>query len=206
MNYFKSPQNLRRRSLLAPSLLGLWALSVCVLLTLLMAGHLAPFAAAPALASTALYTHKLTGQPKGWQMLHVLAENCLCSESVTKALLERGRDASLAAEGVVLVGNDQNQKSRFEKAGFSFTTLAPDAVYAETGVEAAPTLIVIDDHGVIRYTGGYFQRRERTESLDLKILATVRAGGTSPALPSYGCAFSRRLQIAVDPLGLKYNP
>jgi len=171
-----------------------------------MAGHLAAFAVAPALASTVSFTQKLTGQSKGWQMLHVLADGCLCSTSVMENLLKRGRDPSLSAEGIVFVGGDQSQRSRFEQAGFSFTNMSPDDALAVTGVEAAPTLVLIDDQGAIRYSGGYYQRRERTESLDLKILATARAGGTSPTLPTYGCAFSRRLQVATDPFAFKYRP
>lgn len=185
--------------------LGLWMGCVSVLLTLLMSSHVVPFAAAPALDRAALVAHRLNQSDKGWQLLHVVAEKCNCSSDVMTYLLSRGPSKEVAGEGVVLVGHRPDLESQFKAAGFHYQEMAPASVFENTGLEAAPTLVVVDDAGNIRYTGGYYQRRERTEALDLAILARVRQGKAVSRLPSFGCAFTKRLQAAVDPLGLKYS-
>lgn len=184
--------------------IGLWAASCSVLVTLLVAGHVAPFMAAPVLATTVLFTHKLNDTFDGWQALHIVADGCNCSSDVVSHLVARGLDRRLSAEGVVLVGHSPELEQKLKTIGFRYAELAPGAVTGTTGIEAAPTLVVISPTGEILYTGGYYAKRERTEALDGKIVGLVMAGQAVKPLPLFGCAFSKRLQAATDPLGLKY--
>lgn len=184
--------------------LGLWVLAISVLLTLLMAGHIAPFVQTGVAATTANFAHTLSQSTQGWQALHVVADGCNCSNDVINRLLSRGREARLAAEGVVLVGHRPDLAQKFTAAGFAYTEMASSDVAEQIGIEAAPTLVLIDERAAIRYTGGYYARRERTEALDHSVLTAAMVGQEVKPLPVFGCAFSKRLQEAVDPLGLKY--
>lgn len=194
------------RNLVGKVFLAVWGLTVSVLLTMLISQHLAPFAAAPANTKTLGFIARMTGAVNRWQMLHIVVDDCACSTDVIEHLLARKREPRLDAEALVLVGHRPDLGARFAQAGFAYSELPATDVVAETGIEAGPTLVVVDDAGVIRYSGGYYARRERTENLDGAVLRDLMAGREVAALPVFGCAFSKRLQAASDPLGLKYTP
>lgn len=192
------------RDLVGKVALSLWAIGTSVIMTLLMAGHYA-FAASPETEATIGFTHRLTGTDEGWQILHVLANGCPCSGDVLKSLLRRKANPGASAEAVVLVGHRPDLRTKLTALGFRYSEVAAESVVDTTGVQSAPTLIVIDPQSRIRYSGGYYVARERTEAKDLEIFASLRAGREVARLPLFGCAFSKELQEAVDPLGLKYS-
>ena len=65
---------------------------------------------------------------------------------------------------------------------------------ARVGVEAAPILIVIDPSGVVRYAGGYTERKQGPVVADIRILRATERGDAPVALPIFGCAVSERLR------------
>jgi hypothetical protein len=186
------------------AVLALWVGAVCLTMTLLSASHEAPFATPKVVPAAAGYLDALTGVANGWRLLHVVRQDCACSSDVARHLLERGRNARAAAEGVLFVGHDAALGERLRASGFAYAELDAGAVFATTGIEVAPTMVAVDPQGEVRYAGGYYARRERTQALDADILGQLIAGQTVAPLPSFGCAFSKRLQAAADPLGLKY--
>ena len=64
---------------------------------------------------------------------------------------------------------------------------------------------MVDPAGVVRYAGGYTARKQGLELRDRQILGDLMASGTTPLLPLYGCAVSKRLQAILDPIGIKYG-
>lgn len=189
---------------LGKALLVLWLIIASVVITLVMSGHVAPFASVRPSSTAAEFVHALTHARHGWQMAHLILEDCACSQDVARHLAARGISHEVDAEVVVLLGHSNVLPSRMQNAGFLYAEVDPQKVVQESGVEVAPTLLIIDEAGSIRYAGGYYQNAERTVALDLDILRRVKGGEVAESLPSFGCAFSQQLQRLSDPLGLKY--
>ncbi len=198
------PQGTGKSLLWGKIFLVLWVIAVSLLLSLLGAQHAAPFARSSALGGTTSFVHSLTQESGAWQMLHVVADGCRCSARVIDHLLQRGRYAGLGAEAVVVIGHRPDWERKLRALGFSYAELSGDAVAEKTGVEAAPTLVIIDPQGTVRYAAGYYKTWQLIEAQDAAILQQVKQGQDPVPLPLFGCAFSQRLQAAVDPLRLKY--
>ena len=190
------------RELFGYGILWGWAGGCCVILTLLMAGHTAAFKSSSD-ERQARFLEQLHPDVRGWQALHVLRSECKCSADVGSHLLARGLDSRLDWETVVLIGNDPERQASFERAGFVYLEMTPGQVVTDIGVESVPTMVLVST-GAVGYLGGYYRHRERTEALDGMIITKVLGGEPVEALPSFGCALSKRLQEAVDPLGLTY--
>lgn len=84
--------------------------------------------------------------------------------------------------------------------GFRVTYVTADQLAITYHVEAVPLLVVVDPAGVVRYASGHASRKQGPAPRDLEILASVRATREVAALPLFGCAASRTLQRALDPL------
>ncbi|HVV49418.1 MAG TPA: hypothetical protein VHO06_07160 [Polyangia bacterium] len=200
------------RSAFGRLLLGVWAAAILLVGAFLMAGHLValplPRAADERLPAT------LPGGPQlaagKWVAVHILYESCGCSKRVLTHLLARGARADLR-ETVAFVrepgagASIAETRTAIEHAGFGFEALSPDALVARYHVESAPSLLVADGGGTVRYLGGYNRRSGSLAFEDLTIIDRLRAGGSAAPLPVFGCAVSSRLQGAIDPLGIKYR-
>ncbi|MCX6596398.1 MAG: hypothetical protein NTV70_08525 [Acidobacteria bacterium] len=122
-----------------------------------------------------------------WQLIHVLADGCACSNRVRAYLKQRpGIDG--VRERLVPVDG----ASRLRLANLSME------------ISAAPLLIVVAPDGRVRYAGGYSQRRDAQDGFhDREILAKLSRGSAVEPLPVYGCATSRQMRARLDPFGLK---
>jgi hypothetical protein len=139
----------------------------------------------------------------GWLMVHVIYQNCSCTNSLTSSLLERGRQPGVD-ESIIFVGDDEAFKRKFEARGFSFSFESRDEIADQYGIEAAPMLLIFSPQDHLEYGGGYFERPSVYRSIDQKYLARLKKGENVEALPLYGCAVSTRLQKITDPFGIKY--
>lgn len=157
-------------------------------------------------ALQAKFLQSINPDKKGWQAIHVLADRCQCSADVAFHLLKRGRDFRLVAETVIFIGHDPDRKSQLTMAGFRFLEMSGNDVVNTIGIESAPNMVLVDPDGLVKYAGGYYEHRERTKAMDSFIITQTMADMQTGSLPSFGCAISRRLQAATDPLGLKYSP
>jgi len=184
--------------------LGAWVVISTVTITLLMATHIAPFRA-QADPRQVTFLRQLDPTVAGWQAMHVLAHPCECSADVGIHLINRGRDKRLTSETVIFIGKDESQRQKFEAAGFRYLEMTGEEVVRTTGVEAAPSMTLLSDASEVAYVGGYYQHRSRTEALDGPIIAKAIAGVRTDSLPTFGCAISKRMKEATDPLGMKYS-
>lgn len=201
---------------LGTAVLGAWAAAILIVGAFLMAGHLVSLPA-PAMAGERLTT-AVAGKAalaKGrWSALHILYDGCGCSSRVLAHLLARGPRSDLQ-ETVIYAGepgaggpaapSGTSTNDQVRRAGFQFEALTPAELEARYQVEAAPIMVIADPRGAVRYVGGYTDRSGAKQINDLAIIDQLESGGAVPALPVFGCAVSRRVQDAIDPLGLKYR-
>jgi hypothetical protein len=147
---------------------------------------------------------RLPAQHGRWLVLHVLDEDCLCSQRVLDHLLASPRPAE-TAERIVLISRheDAARVAAIRAHGFDLDVVTPDQLVARYRVEAAPLLVIVSPADGVRYVGGYTPRKQAADIRDVQILAAVRAGERVVPLPTFGCAVGARLSQTVDPLGLR---
>ncbi len=134
-----------------------------------------------------------------WVALHVLSGTCGCSARALDHLLSSERPPEVL-EKILWVGPASPLLEAARQRGFRVTYVTADQLATTYHVEAVPLLVVVDPAGVVRYAGGYASRKQGPAPRDLEILASVRAKREVVALPLFGCAASRTLQRALDPL------
>jgi hypothetical protein len=136
--------------------------------------------------------------------VHVLYAACRCSQRIFDHLFESARPSEYR-ETILLVGDDPSVAARASAAGFDLVAVTPQALATEFHIEAAPLLLVLDPDGRIRYAGGYSERKQGYEALDVEIMLGLMSGVAASELPLYGCGVSMELQAVLDPMGLKYE-
>jgi thioredoxin-related protein len=147
----------------------------------------------------------LNPDSEGWTAIHTLMSGCNCSSDVGKHLLQRGRVSELASETVLLIDAKDEEAKDFEAKGFQTKRLKSQELVEVFGLEAAPSMVILNPDREVAYLGGYYARSARTEALDLKVIADLKRDGYAKALPLFGCAVGERLQTALDPSKLKYR-
>lgn len=170
----------------------------------LLAGHVfampTPPPDAPALGS-GLEGARPPGQ-KGWFALHVIYGECGCSRRIVEHLVAR-RPRADVGERIALVGNDPTLRAALTAAGYEVEGLEMDQLQERYGISAVPTLAVLGPDDTVRYVGGYTRRKRGPAIADDEILDGLLAGDQPEQLPVFGCAISRELRNATDPLGLR---
>jgi thioredoxin-related protein len=147
----------------------------------------------------------LNPDAKDWTAVHTLMSGCNCSSDVGKHLLKRGRSAEFSSETVLLIDAEEAEAKAYEAKGFQTKRLKGQELVEVFGLEAAPSMVVLNPSGEVAYLGGYYAQSARTEALDLKVIADLKRDGKTKALPLFGCAVGERLQSAIDPSKLKYR-
>lgn len=196
----------RKRSWLTRGSLLLWLAATSVGATYLVSGHWVPLPVSEEpyedVARAMAQTREASG---GWLTLHILYEDCGCSQGVLAHLLDSA-PASGATERIVLVGDDDEGEGEAETArarGYEVEVLTPEELGARYHVQAAPLYAVLSPRDELVYIGGYTSRKRGPEPKHQTILAELMAGRTVAPLPPLGCAVSASLKQAVDPLGLR---
>jgi hypothetical protein len=191
------------RAKLGRAVLALWVVGGVVLGAALLAFHV-PGLPTPAPADPRLVALVAAGPPS-WRLIHVLYADCACSSRVLDHLLARGR-VSDYDEHIILIGHGPRDLARARAAGWSVENPSEAEATQRYGLESAPVLVVADDRRVIRYVGGYTDRKQSLAIHDLDLAASLRRDDPLPILPVIGCAVSARLKGWVDPLGIKSIP
>jgi hypothetical protein len=129
--------------------------------------------------------------------VHVLYSDCRCSQRVAEHLATTERPQGWS-EIVLWIGDDAPPAGLAQRFDLRRATAAELASY---GVESAPSMILADPAGNIRYAGGYTDRKQGPVIEDLRILTAVRRSEDVSNLPLFGCAVSARLKsdLAVLP-------
>ena len=189
--------------------IAFWVPIVLVIGAYLLGGHLltlpAPTRENPQLTHAIAAIQIADGRDR-WVVLHVLYEDCRCSARMLNHLLSRGADPTII-ERIVFVETSVHEPSaagsvRAESRGFGFERLSAEELGARYGVQAAPLMVVADPKGVVRYIGGYTDRKGSLQFRDREIVRALRAQNDVAALPVFGCPVSKALDDAVDPFGL----
>lgn len=187
-------------------LFAVWGGALSVICAYFLGSHLltlpVPSHDDPVLAAQ-LESRRTPADQGRWQVLHVLYGECKCSRQVAEHILDRGSLADDVVERVLFVGDDPEMTAAFQARGYAVETTTPDALNADWNVPAAPVMVVADPFGGLQYVGGYTDRKQGPDVRDLAILSSVRDQVSVPALPLFGCAVSRELAAAVDPLGIR---
>jgi len=187
--------------------IGFWAWAALVMFAgaSLTAAHSYGLPKPPASALEA--TVQLLREPgdTGWLVIHVLYGKCPCSQRIRTHLIDRKRTPD-AAETVLIIDGDESMAAPLRDAGFAVRTLTAAELRDRYHIEAAPLLVVASPSGELRYRGGYTARPSSTEVHDVEIIRDARSASPPESLPLFGCAVSRELQRALDPLGIKYAP
>lgn len=138
----------------------------------------------------------------GWHMVHIVYDDCRCSESVLDHLVARGVVAD--AETVVRIGTHPVAGvDRIRARGFTVLDLTPREAEDTLGVVGAPMLVVVQPTGAVAYAGGYTRTKQAALKADLAIYRSSRAGIAVTPLPVLGCAVNERTKKRIDPLGLR---
>jgi len=147
---------------------------------------------------------RLPSQRGRWLAVHVLDQDCKCSQRVLDHLLAGPRPLAVA-ERVVLIASAvaPERIAAITAAGFDLDIVTPDQLFARYHLEAAPLLVVADPANTVRYIGGYGPRKQAADLRDVAMIEALERGERVAPLPTFGCAVSRGLRTAVDPLGIR---
>jgi hypothetical protein len=192
------------RGFVARTLFAVWVPVVLLIGSYLMGAHLLtlpkPSPEDPGVRAAVAQSRRPDEQGK-WLTLHLLYAECGCSQNVLAHLLTR-RATPDGAERIVFIGHDDAVRDRATRAGFGFEAIAAEALESRYLVVAAPLMIVVDPTGAVRYVGGYTDRKKGRAIHDVAILTALHEGRTVAALPTFGCAVSRKLKGELDPFNL----
>lgn len=196
------PRSWPRRALLATAFAA-WLVGTAAMCGYLLASHTLTLPT-PATGDAELRAALAAQHPqRSWLTLHVLDQDCRCSQRVLAHLLTRGpmRDAN---ERVVWVAGtpDATSLAAIRARGFALDVLSPDALVARYHLAAAPLLVIVAPDGDVRYLGGYAPRKQAADLRDTGVIAATRLGLRVAPLPTFGCAIGA-LRDAVDPLRLR---
>jgi hypothetical protein len=195
----------RRSSRWAAPLLTWWAGTLLFVGAVLLGRHVValPKPARNAQVARAFAELRQPADQGRWLAVHVLYAGCGCSARVVDHLIGSPPAPSATLRELVLwVGHDPQVEGRLSGAGFRLLTLEPEALRDRFQVDAAPVMIVLDEHDRIRHVGGYTARKQGPDIQDRKILAALLRGESPDENPVLGCAVSGPLKAALDPLGL----
>jgi hypothetical protein len=141
---------------------------------------------------------------KRWLAVHVLYAECRCSQRILEHLATSTRPAQVR-EKLLLVGDAQQRTAASEllaRRGVPVIGTTADTLRARFHIESAPLLLVLDPHDVVRYAGGYSQRKQGIALLDAQIIRELVAQQRPAELPLFGCAVSKELQRVLDPVSV----
>jgi hypothetical protein len=190
-----------------------WAL-LCVLLGgFLLARHLLTLPTPPAGDPSLVRAIAATRSPaeRGrWLALHVLYDECGCSQRVLDSLLSGAPRTRLAGvvERVVYISDHAAPPvlaGALAARGFALDVVTPDQLGARYHLEAAPLLVVVAPDDTLRYLGGYTPRKQIADVRDVAIITLTRIGVHVAPLPTFGCAVSTTLRDQLDPLAITRN-
>ena len=200
-----SRQN-RPANWLGRTVLSIWAPIAFVAIGTLAVGHWwtlpKPDAKDPVVG--AAIHDRWQGSSRRWVGVHVLYSMCKCSERILRHLADR-RPMPDMTEVVVLVGANDEFERMIRETGYELEVLTPAQLSQNYHVQSAPMFAVMDPSGVLRYLGGYTERKQGLMIQDVTIVERVRGELPVAELPLFGCAVSRSLQALLDPLGIKYR-
>jgi hypothetical protein len=153
--------------------------------------------------SSAVATRRSTQQGQ-WLAVHILDQECKCSQRVLDRLLAERRPSGIV-ERVVMIASEVTPErvAAIHAKGFDLDIVTAEQLAERYRVQAAPLLIVLDPADAVRYVGGYTPRKQADDVRDVAMIAALRRGESVEPLPTFGCAVGRALKEKIDPLGIR---
>ncbi|MFO0941347.1 MAG: hypothetical protein U0930_11320 [Pirellulales bacterium] len=194
------------KSTLAKAFFSAWATVLLVICSSLMVSHWVALPVpknAQMLINNTVSTSATTQDIK---VFHILLKSCPCSRRIVNHLKVRPAIQGVK-EYVVLVGSP-GEMSEYDwsfPVHFDVSFQSKEEIVRKTGIESAPLLLVTQADAGLVYSGGYTNRKQGLEIQDSEIINAIKRGIRPNPLPVLGCAISKKLKSAIDPLGLKYS-
>lgn len=144
------------------------------------------------------------GDAGRWLAVHVLYAECRCSRRILEHLASSTRPVGVQ-EKLLLVGTPEQATAARRLVGlrgFEVVKTNPEALWARFHIQAAPLLLVADPGDVVRYAGGYSERKQGFALLDTEIIRELVTKRQPAELPLFGCAVSKELQGVLDPVSV----
>ncbi len=145
---------------------------------------------------------KISEIPNDFGMIHILTEECGCSQIIAEYLIERKATPGIS-ESVMFLGDSKTYEQSLSKSGFKILKSKNIKSY----IEGVPLLIIHNKAGEIKYSGGYAKTMVTpiTKIQDLALLEQIKNKTAPENFHIQGCAVAKNLQKELDPLGLKYS-
>ncbi len=131
----------------------------------------------------------------GRTVYHFLTEDCRCSERLIEHLASR-HPRTGQHEVVVWMGKKQHRLNELASLGYEVRS---ESDVEQSGVLAAPWLLVREANGRVVYSGGY----EPAPHWESRILFHIDHRTRQASLPTTGCATSRAMRAESLLLRLK---
>jgi hypothetical protein len=153
---------------------------------------------------TLLKTNKKMG------IIHFLTPACGCSSEVLDHLIKRSPLDSETIKEMIVILDDYNSyySMKLEQKGykvFNFSSRSENKVVKS--IRGVPLLVVFDKNKISRYVGGYSEALiSPMTTIDISpLIAKIKNSKSNiKEYPIKGCAVSKKYQIILDPLGIKY--
>jgi hypothetical protein len=177
------------------AILAIWCLLLSVVVINLMAKHWIPLPHPSANDSDwqrSSYTKmEWTGSGR-WQVFHILADGCPCSDRILSHL--QGRPQVDDVDETIVFMSDEPDEIPTTIHGYNVDVVSSDELLKKYGVESVPLLLVYDAKGLARYAGGYTARKQGFDIRDQQIIVDLQHGKKVAELPVFGCSISARLK------------
>jgi hypothetical protein len=197
-------RNVVRRILVAGGpwvgLLG-WFIVVSAPIAYMMAGHTVSL---PSARSAIVLGDASNASTESWSLVHVLSDQCQCSQDVLEYLTSRGSLKDVE-ELVVLIDSAGNSAEKLSRLGYRVWETGAEEFCVTYGSEGVPYFQIKDSNSSLKYSGGYSSPAMPRKYFDLHFLKRARLGFEIPPEPVIGCATSDRLKSILDPFSLKYS-
>jgi hypothetical protein len=145
-----------------------------------------------------------SSQQGQWLAVHILDQECKCSQRVLDHLLAEPRPRGVVERVVLIAGEVAPDRiSAIHSHGFDLDIVTPDQLADRYRVQAAPLMVVIDPADAVRYVGGYTPRKQADDVRDVAVLEALMRGESVEPLPTFGCAVGRSLRAKIDPFGIR---
>jgi len=197
----------RWRTLLLRAVFAVWVVCCLVGGAYLLSAHLLTLPT-PELTDlgpqrSAVAARRSTQQGR-WLAVHILDQECKCSQRVLDHLLAEPRPPGIV-ERVVLIASEvsADRSAAIRARGFDLDIVTPEVLAERYRVQAAPLLVVLDPSDAVRYVGGYTPRKQADDVRDVAVVEALRRGEAVEPLPTFGCAVGRALKEKIDPLGIR---
>ncbi len=176
-------------------LVFIYIISMVVLVSVYHSWHFRDFNQETEKENSAIALSAHLKENSGYKIIHVLGEECSCSEFVSEYLFSR-KPSGLAKEFVYFIGSRKSLKEKLNKVGFVVNHMSlADTEKRKVKTVGFPFFQIYNEANELLYSGGYDNRMitRYSKYQDLDILANYKYENNKRNLPIFGCAMSTQI-------------